>query len=330
MEIPLNLKIPGSRRHTLVERNEIPPDQPLILPFAEPYLQTWGDESENYILQQYCEGTGVQLSLVTIRLSQCSILRVQFKQGMNEMLYTLQGFAFAKLKGHGCLPLFENTYSLQYVPKGEYEVLFVPGTYHFLYLIPGRHLKVLLSEHPGVAKLVRSHRELHVDGQLAARLPINRKVKNLIENFVGLPAGNGDRRFDLTEIALDLLREFHWQLGQDGFVNQKGNLTAAIYAFIAGCIEQPVSEIIRAIKKQFFIEAPTLRNYWLARGNAGVPRKGLKELRLILGLYMLTVEGCSVGETADKLNFKSRSNFSYLFHKRFGVPPVQAGKLVDR
>jgi AraC-like DNA-binding protein len=313
-----------------MERNEIPADQTLILPFAEPHLQTWGDDSENYILQQFCEGTGVELALVTIRVSQCSIIRVQFKRSMNEMLYTLQGFAFAKLKGHGCLPLFENTYTLQYIPKGEYEVLFAPGTYHFLYLIPGKHLKNLSPEYPGIAKLVKSLREMHSDSLLGARLPMNQRVKNLIGSVLDLPAGNGGRRFDLTAIALDLLREFHRQLGQEGSVHQKEDLTAAVYSFIASHIEQPVGEIIRAIKKQFFIEAPTLRNHWLDRSKTGAPRKEFKELRLILGLYLLTVEGYSVGGTADRLSFKNRSNFSYLFHERFGVPPVQAGDLVDR
>ncbi len=330
MEIPLKLKIPVSRRHTLRERNEIPRDQSLILPFAEPYLQTWGDENENYILQQYCEGTGVQLSLVTIRLSRCSILRVRFKESMNEMLYTLQGFAFAKLEGHGCLPLFENTYTLQYVPEGEYEVLFVPGTYHFLYLIPGSYLDTMSSTYPTLEKLVKFLKNSHEVGALATRLPITSNLRAIIRSFGDLPAGNGGRRLDLAGIVLDLFREFHRQLGEKDRLVSREDLTASIYASIASLIDLPVPEIIRAIKAQFFVEAPTLRHNWVTGSKTGAPRAGFKELRLQYGLYLLTVEGCTVAEATERLNFKNPSHFSAQFRKRFQVPPSKASGIVER
>ncbi|MBN8790081.1 MAG: helix-turn-helix transcriptional regulator [Terrimonas sp.] len=332
-DLPLKFKVPKIWEHTLKERTQVPQNQKLVLRFATPYLQTWGAHDENYILQQFFAGAGVAFVLLTICVQHCSLLRVLFDKGNNIIQYTMQGNGFGKLNGHGCLPLLEDTYTLQYVPEGEHRVLFTPGTYHYVYLIPGPLLNALSTDYPNIARLIQSLELSHVDGKVASRLPVNRRVKDLLTRLQNLPEESSEIQLTLTAIVIKLMRQFYRQLGNPESGGQPEDLIAVINTFLANHIQEPVPQLIKKIKKQLFMQSSTLRNHWShSKGDEhnNTPRTSFKKLRLQYALYLLVIEGLSVTQVAGRLSFKNPYTFSRQFRKYFGVPPTQANSIVEQ
>lgn len=331
-ELPLKFKIPKIWEHTLREQIRLPQNQQPVFHFATPYLQTWGNDGENYILQQFFTGAGVVVVLLTVCVQRNSLFRAQFENGTNIFQYTMQGYAFGKLTGHGCLHFFEDTYTLQYVPEGEHEVLFTPGAYHYMYMLPGAYLNVLSSEYPNIAQLIRSLEESRIEGKLASRQPMNHRVKELITRLQNLPGGSSETQLTVTAIVIKLVRQFYRQLKQEELSYQMKDIIAVINTFLANHIHEPVPELIKRMRMHFFMEAATLRNHWNGLGmgdEKDSPRTSFRILRLEYAFYLLIIEKLSVNEVADQLNFKNPFTFSQQFHKQFGTSPVKAHTIID-
>lgn len=330
-KLPLEFHEPKCWQHTREVSESIPPKQKLVFRFGAPVLLCWGNEKENYVLQQLYTPPAKALVLVTIHVTEYTLLRVSCRQSFTAFQYTLNGNVFAYLKGNGCLPLLEDTYTLQYIPEGEHRVLLAPGTYHYFYMIPGPSINILSRQHADIDQVLKRVEEIHEEGKLATRLPMDSRVKSLLERLRNLPGNSPETAFTIIAIVIKLLRHYYRQLqGQDD-EGHTTDLRARVNAFLANHIQEPVPALIKGIKKYLFMEANTLRNHW-SHSNKGreflTPRTSFKTLRMEYTLYLLVVEQLSVSAVADRLNFKNPFTFSQQFHKQFGVPPTRAGTIV--
>ena len=273
------------------------------------------------------------LVLLTFSISQYCIVPVYCNEAINALQYTLQGHTFANLRGYGILPLFEGTYTLQYIPKGEHQVLMTPGVFHYLYILPGAHLDLFAEKHPNIDVLINRLEALHENGDLATRLPIDKRVSEILFRIQNLSKYDDEVGFSLATMVINLLRQLYRQLQTDIPAIQpcSEELPAYINNFISNRIYEPVPDLINQLKHRFFIESKTLRNSWNLDSNANPfwgpiesPRAILNAIRLKLALFLLVNERLTVTEVSDYLSYNKIYHFSDHFKANFGFSPSKA------
>jgi AraC-like DNA-binding protein len=330
---PLEFQVPESWKRTKKEDSSIPKGQPKILPFCTPYLTQWGENHENYILQQVYANGGILLTYLTICVLQNCILAIRAAESINALQYTIQGHTFAHLRGYGPVPLLEGTYTLQYIPMGQHKVLFTPGVYHYLYILQGPNLGLFTDRHPNIDLLIRHLENLHEEGELAIRLPINKRGYEIINRIQNLSKYDDELGFSMSALVIKLMRNFYRQLQSNttDILPTAEELPAYVNYFIANRIHDPVPDLMNQIKRRFFIESTTLRNSWGIFGNKShlgtsiiAPRAILNSIRLKLALFLLVHERGSVSQVSETLQYKSQYHFSDNFRENFGFPPSQA------
>ncbi|MBO9684890.1 MAG: hypothetical protein J7502_19830, partial [Flavisolibacter sp.] len=259
--IPFEFIVPKAATPFLCKSATIPLTQEIRLPYSNCRLQQWTLNGTNYILEQSYENNGSLVTLLTIVVSNFSLIKINCLQSFSSLLYTLKGSCFANLRGYGCLPLFTDNYTLQYVPKGTHKVLFSPGTYHYLYVNPGQQINLLAPHDAGIGKIIALEKDIHEDGKLANRLPIDPTVKGFIDQLLSLKDNTAELPFTVSSIVTSLLFQYYKQLHQPER-NDGANFRATLNAYLANHIELPVNEIIKNLKSHFFIEGRPLRMYW--------------------------------------------------------------------
>ena len=329
---PLEIDIPVFWTHTRKESDSIPPGQTPILPFTHSHLIQWGNHSENYILQQVYTNAGVTIVHLSFSIAQYCILPIYCREAFNALQYTLRGFTFARLHGYGVFPLFEGTYSLQYIPVGIHKVLMPPGKYHFLYILPGPNLALLTEKHPNIKLLIEDLEALHENGDLAIRLPIDTTVSEIINQLQSMST-NEEVEFSLSSFLIKLLRQVYRQLQKKITEVQPTHreLPSYISHFIATRIHEPVPDLVGKIKDRFFLEGNALRKSWSPDSNIDLPpspirspRAILNAIRLKLALFLLVIEHLPVTKVSDMLSYASIYSFSDHFKSNFGFSPAQA------
>ncbi|MCD2424395.1 AraC family transcriptional regulator [Niabella pedocola] len=325
--IPLEFIVPTAGKESVQKSANIPGGQQIVLPGAIYYLVEWELRVKNYIFQQACENNGALLVFLTIQVSDYTLIKVRCHSAITALQYTLEGSSFGYLKGHGCLPLFQSTYTLQYIPEGEHQVLFAPGTYHYLYINPGGLIDSLAEHDDGIGKLIKRHQGCHESGELAGRLPFDSKVTELLNRLKDLTDKKTRIPFIINTIVNDLTYHYYEQLHDPILAANEAGLNARLNAFIANHIELPIREIIKKLKKDFFIENRSLLNYWKKSYTKNL-MVSLKTLRMHFALYLLVVEKLSIAEVARRLSYSDPYVFSRLFTRFYKAPPKSAQKIV--
>lgn len=324
---PLEFLVPEHLLHTKNQTVGLPEEPKLLFHIGTPYLTTWGTHQENYILQQVYTVSGATMVMLSIKANTYTKMKIKCAKSFNAFQYTIQGFSFARLNGYGCVPLFEKTYTLQYIPEGIHEVLFVPEEYHFFYIVPGQILEALATPQSDISELLKLITDRAPCGKLGKRHATSKKTMNAIERILNLSERTAHYQLILTGELFNLLTMYQEQQAQNYVHVQPENNNAIINAFMANNIHFSVGDLIKNLKEHMFIETRTLRNIWIKclNNRTGVsPRKSLKNIRLEKGLYHLTVENLTVTETSRILNFQDVSAFSKQFRAHFKMPPNQA------
>lgn len=327
---PLLFQVPNQRQSTKTESNSIPPGQQLVLKFATPYLISWGVKKENYVLQQIYQWANITLALVTIHLSEYSLFEVTCEQAFKAFQYTIQGYGFAALYDHGCIPLYEGTYTLQYIPKGTHKVILSAGTYHYFYMISDTFLSSPTSTDQHIEG-PNQYTEKGKNNSIVTRLPMDHRVKDLIRRLLELPGDEPEVPFTTIAIITKLNRHYYRQINNMVGEPKPGDFRAWVNTFLANNMDISVRQLIQKIKQDFSMEATTLRNYWIKSGKKkDSPRASFKKLRFEYALYLIAVENLSSKQAQEQLGFKNHSNFVEEFNNYFGYPPNQIDKFLIR
>lgn len=325
--MPLEFIAPVAGKEIVQRSANIPESQQILLPNAMLSLTEWELFGGNYIFQQAYENNGSLVVFLTVQVACYTLIKVRCHSAITALQYTLEGNCFGYLRGHGCLPLFQNTYTLQYLPEGEHEVLFAPGAYHYLYINPGGIIGSLAEHDDGIGKIIKRYQDFHESGELAARLPFDSRVSELLFQLKSLTDRKARIPFIINTIVSDLIYHYYEQLHYPAWTDNNSELNAKLNAFIANNIELPVREIIKRLRSDFFIENKSLLNYW-KKSNVKNLMKSLKILRMHFALYLLVVERLSIGNVTQRLNYADPFVFSTLFKRYYGVSPKQAHSLV--
>lgn len=325
--IPLEFIVPKAVQQHVFKSTTLPGSQEFIIPFAVVQMTEWTYNGQNYILQQTYENGESVISLITIQIADYTRIQVKCHQATTALQYTLKGNCFAYLKGYGCLPLFQDTYTLQYIPEGEHLVLFVPGIYQYLYINSGSLIGSLAEHDEGIGKVIKQYKSSHESGELAARLPFDRIVIECLFRLNNLPIGIAQIPFAVSKIINDLIYHYYEQLHYLNFVDHERSLTSRLNAYIANHIELTVRQIIKGLREELFIENRSLFNYW-KKSNSLNLMNSLKSLRMHFGLFLLVVEKLPIGEVARRLNYSDPFVFSRLFNRFYKISPKSAEKIV--
>lgn len=334
---PLAFIVPGAFEKTVEISGFRPALQTLILPLSKCICQEWGVKKENYILQQFYNTLGLTLVLLTISSKQYQVLKVKCARPIAALQYTLQGYTFTKLSGFGCLPLFEGTYTVQYISEGEHYILLEPGNYQYLYIVPNEGLDLLFSNHDAIQQLSAYLDTSHCCGKLATRLPILTETKKLIQNLLSPMPTDKSQHFYLSSKLLELIGHFHQQLLSAYPASYThDNLFSYINTFLADNIEMPVPDIIKDIKHRFYWGTSTLRKTWMLAGaktnssnSVLPPRFFATQLRLKLALYLLIIEHLPVTNVANRLGFYDVAAFRRQFYNRYKNNPSKTEAFVN-
>lgn len=325
--IPLEFIPPKSAYYCIQKSTAIPADQEFAIQLAKVQLLEWKFSGVNYILQQAYNTEGSFVVFLTVQISDYTIIKVKCNRAITVFQYTIKGNSFGYLKGHGCLPLFHDTYTLQYIPEGAHQVLFAPGTFHYLYLDPGPAITSLSSVDEGIKKVLLGLNDFQEAGSLAERLPFDQKVLFLISKLKSLAPDNVYSPFTIRTIINEFVLHYYEQLHYEKSNPEGTKLIAELNAFIANNIELPVPELITRIKKLFFISGKHLRTQWKKIDLKNL-RDSFNQLRMHFALYLLVIEKLTISEVAHRLNYADQYNFSKLFSRFYKVSPKMAKTLV--
>lgn len=334
---PLAFLVPEAFEKTVEISSLRPAMQQYILPLSKCICQEWGINRENYILQQFYNTLGLTLVLLTISSNQYSVLKVKCARPIAALQYTLQGYTFTKLSGFGCLPLFEDTCTIQYISEREHYILLEPGNYQYLYIVPNEGLDLLFSNHDAVRQLSAYLDNSHSSGKLATRLPILSVTKKLIQDLLSPIPTDENQHFSLSSKVLEMIGHFHQQLlAKYPVCYTHDNLFGYINTFLADNIEMPVPDIIKNIKQRFYWGTSTLRKTWMlagakTNGSGSIlpPRSFATQLRLKLALYLLIIEKLPVANVADRLGFYDVAAFRRQFYSRYKNNPSKTEAFVN-
>ncbi|WP_300602130.1 AraC family transcriptional regulator [Niabella sp.] len=325
--IPLELIPPKSACHNVQKSSSIPAAQEFVIPSAKVQLLEWTFSGVNYILQQVYNTEGSLVVFLTVQISDYTLIKVKCNRAITVFQYTLKGNCFGYLKGHGCLHLFHDTYTLQYIPEGDHQVLFAPGTYHYLYLDPGLAIVSLSPFDEGIKKVLLSLNDFQEAGCLAERLPFDHKVTTLISKLKNLTPDSVHSPFNIRALINEFVLHYYEQLHNKKSNPEGTKLIAELNAFIANNIEFPVPELIARLKKQFFISGKLLRTHWKKTDFKNL-RDSFNQLRMHFALYLLVIEKLTISDVANRLNYADQYNFSKLFSRFYKVSPKMAKTLV--
>jgi len=292
----------------------------LNLLFAETHLLEWGTGNNDYVRQQIYSSGGSILALVTISVTSHTLLQVRCPKGFTALQYTLKNKSFAYLAGHGNLPLFEYTYTLQYIPEGIHKILLAPGTYQYLYMASAELLNSLAKHDQNIQRLVQYQDTTNADGAFAERHPFDGTVNELLKKLQSIGASSPQTPFDVSFLVSSFVLHYYEQLKNNDTSRKGISLKARLNAFLANHIDSAVVDIIQQLRENFYINRKPLATYW-KKANAQSPRNSVKSLRMTFALYLLVVERLPVHEVSKRLNYSDQFVFSRLFSKYYGVAP---------
>jgi len=301
------------------------PASALHLPYAQQQqLLQWGSDGENNIHQQLYTGSGFVVGVIHIQISVPTLLELTCATSFNTLLYSLEGYGFLMLQGYGCLPLFQDSYTLHYVP-GDRHSLFLPaGNYRYFLVSPGMLLANLVQEHAPVQELVRREELVHQSGSMAARQEITVNLLQMIQQFAHMPATNGNTALLVESKINDLLRYFHLQA-----LSSPIDLlsTAGMTLFLASHLHLPAQRLIQLLKKKYFTTNSSLQRCW-QQNHTQAFRSFVTQIRMQYALYLLVAENRSIAEVIEFIQYQNPSDFSRQFRKTHGFSPSAARQFV--
>ncbi len=327
MNPPFLFEPPQHWRSSILDSNWLPEGQSFR--FADAYIigKRWGIDSDQYLYHQLQEVQGIRMGIVSIQVKQFSLIRVRCLTNCCFLLYVLEGFSFVHLAGYGMLKLFSKTYSLQYLPADDHQLLLAPGLYHYLYILPGPLLSFLIQGHAAATRMAGYLNELYDKSYISAQLPLSNQIYKLLIELPFIENNTIKMAHRLRAILSDLILCFHQQTSNPIVFKTTADLHASMALFTANHLRWPVPAIISALCTNFFMQPSTLRQHWL-RFVGCTPRKSLRQLRLYQAIYLLVVEKMSVATTADYLGFPHATHFSAQFLEQYKITPSRAPYLV--
>jgi len=150
-------------------------------------------------------------------------------------------------------------------------------------------------------------------------------VHAIINSFPQISSTKGPTSLQVEQLVNQLLGEYHAQCLYPPVESPPG--AAQLLDFIMQDLQQPVADILPALRNHFFMTNKAL-NYQWKKYNPLSLRAYINRLRMEYALYLLKVEGRKEKEVDELLNYNNPSSFIRQFKLHFGYTPANAGSLI--
>lgn len=321
LSAPLRFLFPKQIQSALTVSHQVPPDCEYHIPYAIPTLTQWPGGS---MLEQVASMNGYGCSLLYFSIDEAIMLEPLAAMNFNTIQYTLKGSCHCLLRGHGIIPLLQNSYTPLYIPEGRHKVWFRPGRYVFLYIvISTEHLKRMAEDHPPLKTLIQKILSASKDGTMMERMPADFSVMRIIKEMeqcektgVGLELEMEGYIFRLLAAYDDHLRKV--KIPQA--TKSKQEQAHHIGDYICKYYHDTEKLRIETIADQFFVSVSSLERNFKKYFSIS-PSEYIREIRLHVAHDLLTTQNIPVQLVAKQVGYQHVSSFCREYKKMYGFSP---------